>query len=62
MLTSKQKGLFKLLDIAEEREAEIRKHHKMVKQLGAAQDFTTWLTKCLHAKWRQENTRVYVGD
>lgn len=62
MLTSKQKDLFKLLEIDEGREAEIRKLHKFIKQFGAAQDFTTWLTKCLHAKWRQENTRVYVGD
>lgn len=62
MLTAKQKSLFKLLDIAEDREAEMRRHHKLVRQLGASADFTTWLNKCLQARWRQENTRIYVGD
>lgn len=65
MLTTKQANLFKLLDIAPEREAEMRNHHKLVIQLGASKDFTRWLEKCLQAKWRRENERsrpMYVGD
>ena len=62
MLTSKQKALFEQLGLSEEHEQEYRKHHKMVKNFGAPHDFTTWLTKCLKAKWRLANTRIYVGD
>lgn len=62
MLTNKQKELFKLLEIDIARESEMRKHHKLVRQLGAAPEFTRWLEKCLQAKWRSEHKRIYVGD
>jgi len=64
MMTSKQASLFKLLEIAPEREVEMRKHHKLMTQLGAKHAFTAWLEDCLKAKWRRENERgrVYLGD
>lgn len=65
MLTEKQKNLFKLLEIPEEREKDIREHFKLVKEMGRSKDFTYWLETCLKAKWRRENEHsrpIYVGD
>jgi hypothetical protein len=63
MLTQKQKSLFVNLGVTEEQEAEIRARHKVAVQLGAPKDFTTWLTKALQYKWRNDQmTQIYVGD
>ena len=62
MLTSKQKALFINLGLTEEQEAEIRARHKVVVELGAPKDFTAWLTKVLHLRWRSgQMDRTYVG-
>jgi hypothetical protein len=65
MLTKKQKNLFKLLEIPEDQEKDIRRYHKLVKETGRFKDFTYWLHVCLKAKWQREHERsrpLYVGD
>lgn len=65
MLTQKQQGLFKLLEIPVEREDELRKHHKWMRTnltMSKIKPFTGWLEDCLKAKWRKENERIYLGD
>ena len=62
MLTQKQTDLFKLLEIAPEREAEIRKHYTLLRSIGVKKPFTGWLEDCLKAKWRAQHERIYLGD
>lgn len=65
MLTDRQKYLFKELGFEESDEKYIRKRHKDRIVTGDVKDFTRWLTKCVHSKWRRENERnrpIYVGD
>jgi len=62
MLTRKQKILFKLLELSEDKEQGLRQNHKFVQKVGASKSFTTWLEQGLRAKWRHENQTAYVGD
>ena len=62
MLTRKQQILFHLLELSYDKEQALRQSHKFALMVGATKSFTVWLEQGLRAKWRRENTRVYVGD
>jgi hypothetical protein len=65
MLTEQQQGLFRMLGIDPTREKDIRRFHKEDIPHGAVKDFTRWLTKRLHYRWREQNRRAagpYLGD
>jgi hypothetical protein len=65
MLTQQQQSLFGMLGIDLSREKDIRKFHKEDILHGAVKDFTRWLTKRLHARWREQHRRLagpYLGD
>lgn len=65
MLTSRQASLFRALDWNPMDEKEIRARHKeVVQKYGAVKDFTSWLTKVLHNRWKEERrlSSVYLGD
>ena len=72
MLSQKQVGLFKMLDIPVDFEKQVRKSHKeslamifFTRKNPTPKSFTAYLEHRLKNKWRAENERsrpVYVGD
>jgi hypothetical protein len=62
MLTPKQKTLFQLLGMSEDKEQALRQNHRLMLACGANKNFTAWLEKGLRANWRYENKTAYVGD
>jgi hypothetical protein len=72
MLSEKQVGLFKMLDIPVDAEKQVRKNHKdslamiyFTRKNPTPKSFTTYLEHRLKNKWRAENERgkpVYLGD
>lgn len=65
MLTKRQEGLFKLLELDTALERQVRDAHKQMVQGGyAPKDFTRHLTKWLHRRWARERRLAmpYLGD
>lgn len=66
MLTERQRGLFKELELDQSKEKEVRAIHKeLIAEYGEVKDFTRYLVKRLHRQWareRSKNTTPYLGD